>query len=61
MAYPPSAETIGASCAVDILNALIHAAGRSGCGGKSPAELLSGKTHSYWLELLGFEMFKRAA
>ena len=28
---------------------------------KSPAELLSGKTHPHWLELLGFEMFKRAA
>jgi len=28
---------------------------------KSPAELLSGKTHPHWMELLGFEMFKRAA
>jgi len=28
---------------------------------KSPAELLSGKSHPHWLELLGFEMFKRAA
>lgn len=28
---------------------------------KSPAELLSGKNHPHWLELLGFEMFKRAA
>jgi hypothetical protein len=28
---------------------------------KSPAELLSGEDHPHWLELLGFEMFKRAA
>lgn len=28
---------------------------------KSPAELLSGKSHPHWLELLGFETFKRAA
>jgi hypothetical protein len=28
---------------------------------KSPVELLSGKAHQHWLELLGFEMFKRAA
>lgn len=27
--------------------------------GKSPAELLTGKTHSHWLELLGFERFSR--
>jgi hypothetical protein len=31
------------------------------CVDKSPAELLSGKTHPHWLELPGFEMFKRAA
>ena len=28
---------------------------------KSPSELLSGEPHPHWLELLGFEMFKRAA
>ena len=28
---------------------------------KSPAELLFGEPHPHWLELLGFEMFKRAA
>ncbi|MFQ6009193.1 MAG: hypothetical protein ACE5K8_09620 [Candidatus Zixiibacteriota bacterium] len=27
--------------------------------GKSPAELLTGKRHSHWLELLGFERFSR--
>jgi len=27
--------------------------------GRSPAELLSGKEHRHWLELLGFEMFRR--
>ena len=29
--------------------------------GKSPAELLSGKPHNHWLELLGFKKFQRAA
>jgi hypothetical protein len=29
--------------------------------GKTPAEILSGKPHPHWLELLGFERFKRAA
>jgi hypothetical protein len=29
--------------------------------GKSPAELLTGKEHPHWLELLGFKLFKRAA
>lgn len=29
--------------------------------GKSPAEVLSGKTHPHWLELMGYERFKRAA
>ncbi len=28
---------------------------------KSPAELLFDEPHQHWLELLGFEMFKRAA
>ena len=28
--------------------------------GKSPKELLTGETHSHWLELLGFERFQRA-
>ena len=28
---------------------------------KSPAEILSGKPHPHWLEMLGFERFKRAA
>jgi len=27
--------------------------------GKSPVELLTGKQHSHWLELLGFERFSR--
>jgi hypothetical protein len=29
--------------------------------GKTPAELLSGKPHPHWLELLGFNRFKRTA
>jgi hypothetical protein len=29
--------------------------------GKSPKDILTGETHQHWLELLGFEMFKRAA
>lgn len=29
--------------------------------GKSPAELLTGEKHGHWLEMLGFELFKRAA
>ena len=29
--------------------------------GKTPAEILSGARHPHWLELLGFERFKRAA
>jgi ECF sigma factor len=29
--------------------------------GKSPAELLSGQEHSHWLELLGYQLFRRAA
>jgi hypothetical protein len=28
---------------------------------KSPAEILSGKTHPHWLEMLGYTRFKRAA
>ena len=28
---------------------------------KSPAEILSGKPHPHWLEMLGFERLKRAA
>ena len=28
--------------------------------GKSPAELLTGKPHPHWLELLGFERFRQA-
>ncbi len=28
---------------------------------KTPTELLTGKAHKHWLELLGFERFKRAA
>ena len=27
--------------------------------GKSPAELMTGKPHAHWLELLGFELFRR--
>jgi len=29
--------------------------------GKSPAELLTGNPHDHWLELLGFQLFKRPA
>lgn len=29
--------------------------------GKSPTELLTGEKHQHWLEMLGFELFKRAA
>jgi hypothetical protein len=29
--------------------------------GKSPRELMTGKAHSHWLELLGFKLFKQAA
>jgi len=29
--------------------------------GKSPKELLTGKSHKHWLEMLGFELFKKAA
>lgn len=29
--------------------------------GKSPTELLTGKPHAHWLELLGFKLFKRPA
>lgn len=29
--------------------------------GKSPAELLTGEQHKHWLEMLGFELFKKAA
>jgi len=28
--------------------------------GKSPAELMTGKQHPHWLELLGFERFRRS-
>ena len=29
--------------------------------GKSPSELMTGKHHDHWLELLDFELFKKAA
>ncbi len=29
--------------------------------GKSPAELLTGESHNHWLELLGFDLFRRPA
>ena len=29
--------------------------------GKSSTQLLTGKQHSHWLELLGFERFRRSA
>ncbi len=29
--------------------------------GKSPAELLTGKAHKHWLQMLGFQLFKKAA
>ena len=28
---------------------------------QSPAELLTGKSHPHWLEMLGYQKFKRAA
>jgi len=28
--------------------------------GKSPAELLTGRSHPHWLELLGFKRFRRS-
>ena len=28
---------------------------------KSPAELLTGESHPHWLEMLGYQRFKRAA
>jgi len=28
--------------------------------GRSPAELLTGRSHPHWLELLGFERFRRS-
>ena len=28
--------------------------------GKSPAELLNGKEHAHWLEMLGYELFSAA-
>ena len=37
---------------------------RSECAqrvGKSPTQLLTGKQHSHWLELLGFDRFRRSA
>ncbi|MDJ0590074.1 MAG: hypothetical protein QNJ72_08790 [Pleurocapsa sp. MO_226.B13] len=29
--------------------------------GKSPTELLTGESHSHWLELLGFDLFRQPA
>ncbi len=29
--------------------------------GKSPTELLTGKPHPHWLELLGFNLFRKPA
>jgi hypothetical protein len=29
--------------------------------GKSPAELLAGNSHPHWLEMLGYQRFRRAA
>ncbi len=29
--------------------------------GKSPTELLTGKPHAHWLELLGFDLFRKPA
>ena len=37
---------------------------RSECSkrvGKSPKELLTGKKHKHWLEILGFELFRQDA
>ena len=30
-------------------------------GGKTPAQILNGKAHPHWLEMLGYQRFKRAA
>ncbi len=29
--------------------------------GKSPTELFTGESHSHWLELLGFDLFRQPA
>ena len=29
--------------------------------GASPVEILTGRSHPHWLELLGFELFRRAS
>ncbi len=29
--------------------------------GKSPAELLSGEEHCHWMEMLGYQRFRRSA
>ena len=29
--------------------------------GKSPTELLTGESHCHWLELLGFDLFRKPA
>lgn len=34
--------------------------GRPERKGKSPTELMTGKSHPHWLELLGFERFRQA-
>jgi hypothetical protein len=31
------------------------------CRGKTPTQLLTGQNHPHWLEMLGFQRFRRAA
>jgi hypothetical protein len=39
----------------------LHRSERGERVGKSPAELLSGVEHERWLEMLGYQRFRRAA
>ena len=38
-----------------------HRSSRTHRVGKTPAEILNGKPHPHWLEILGYTQFKRAA
>ena len=55
-----------AECRLDLLRFFLNHRTfmRSECPervGKSPTELLTGKLHPHWLELLGFDRFRRSA
>jgi hypothetical protein len=55
---PPRTRAEGA---LRILNHRTYARSeRPGRVGRSPAELLTGRSHPHWLELLGFERFRRS-